>query len=68
VHPSGGPTVSEDGPNPAVGAVFALQSPGFCSSSQDRFSKTYIVLSGHAVALLVEALRYKMEGGRFDSR
>ena len=33
-----------------------------------KFEKVYVKNRGHAVAQLVEALRYKSEGRGFDSR
>ena len=34
----------------------------------EKFASYYLIFGGHAVAQLVEALRYKSEGRGFDSR
>jgi len=41
---------------------------GFCKSSKEENLFLYLIVMGHAVAQLVEALRYKPEGCGLDTR
>jgi hypothetical protein len=41
---------------------------GFCKDSKEENFFVYLIVMGHAVAQLVEALRYKPGGRGFDFR
>jgi hypothetical protein len=44
-----------------------LNQPTLRNNPEDRKNSAYHLMMGYAVAQLVEALRYELEGRRFDS-